>query len=84
MWQTTLANAAQWLRRPEVAKWISRSRLDAIAAAGRGIDPADPLRRELNRLFRENAIHAAVKIPQLLASLDGSEDQVMELDEARS
>jgi hypothetical protein len=73
MWQITLANAAQWLRRPEVAKWVSRSRLDAMGAARRGLDPADPRRRELNRLFREAAVNAVVKIPQLLATLDGAE-----------
>lgn len=73
MWQVTLANAAQWACRPEVARWISKSRLDAIGAARRGLDPADPRRREFARLFKETAIEAALKIPQLLAQLDGDE-----------
>ena len=73
MWQVTLANAAQWAGHPEVAKWASRSRLDAIGAARRGLDPADPRRREFNRLFRESAVEAALKIPQLLTQPDCDE-----------
>jgi NAD(P)-binding Rossmann-like domain len=73
MWQATLANAAQWTQRPEVARWISRSRLDAIGAARRGLEPADPRVPEFNRLFRETAVNAAIKIPQLLATLEGAE-----------
>jgi hypothetical protein len=73
MWQVTLTNAAQWAGHPEVAKWVTRSRLDAIGAARRGLDPADPRRREFNRLFRDTAVEAAFKIPQLLAQPNGAE-----------
>jgi hypothetical protein len=76
MWQITLANAAQWAERPKVAKWVTRSRLDAIAAARRGLDPADPRRYEFNRLFTETAVQAAFKIPELLAQPDGADRQV--------
>ena len=73
MWQVTLANAAQWAGHPEVAKWASRSRLDAIGAARRGLDPADPRRREFNRQFGGSAVEAALKIPQLLTRVDDNE-----------
>jgi hypothetical protein len=63
MWEPTLANAAQWAQRPDVRHWISRSRLNANAAAERGLDPADPRRRQLRDLFRESAAKAAAKIP---------------------
>jgi hypothetical protein len=66
MWQGTLANSAQWARRPEVRKWIARTRLDAIGAAGRGLDPADPRRHELRRELSETGARAAAKIPELL------------------
>ncbi|WP_433296965.1 NAD(P)-binding protein [Pseudonocardia sp. CA-142604] len=72
-WQPTLANAAEWAQRPDVRRWISRSRLNASAAAERGLDPADPRRRQLRDLFRESAAKAAAKIPHLLAGLDGAE-----------
>lgn len=66
MWQGTLANSAQWARRPEVRDWIARSRLDAIGAAARGLDPADPRPPELSRQLAETGAKAAVKIPELL------------------
>ena len=72
MWQATLLNAAQWARRPEVKHWVSRSRLDAVAAARRGLDPDDPRRRQLGGLFKRSAVEAAVKIPQLLEMHDSA------------
>ena len=72
MWQATLLNAAQWTRRPEVKHWVSRSRLDAVAAARRGLDPDDPHRRQLGGLFKRSAVEAAVKIPQLLEMHDSA------------
>jgi hypothetical protein len=73
MWQVTMANAGQWAQRPEIAKWISRSRLDAIGAARRGVDPADPRIQALSRVFKETLVLAVFKIPQLLAQPDGVE-----------
>jgi hypothetical protein len=73
MWQITLANAAQWMQRPEVARWVSHSRLDAIGAAARGLDSADPRRRQLNGQFGRSAVEAALRIPQLLARVDNEE-----------
>lgn len=70
MWLPTLANAAQWGQRPEIREWISHSRLNALGAAGRGLDPADPRRIEMRDLMRETALKAAMKIPQLLARAD--------------
>jgi hypothetical protein len=60
-------------QRPEVRRWISRSRLNANAAAERGLDPADPRRRQQRDLFRESAAKAAAKLPHLLAEPDDTE-----------
>jgi hypothetical protein len=73
LWQPTLANAAEWARRPEVAEWVSRSRLNSSAAAERGLDPADPRRRRLRGLLRAAGADAAVRIPHLLAMATGAE-----------
>jgi hypothetical protein len=73
MWLPTLANTAQWGQHPEVASWISRSRLNALGAAERGLDPADPRRPQLRALMRETAIKAAMRIPYLLGKLDSVE-----------
>lgn len=72
MWLPSLANAAEWARRPEVADWVARSRLNASAAAERGLDPADPRRRQLRGQMREFAVQAAAKIPHLLAAPHGT------------
>jgi hypothetical protein len=73
MWIPTLANVAQWAARPEVSSWISRSRLNALGAAGRGLDPADPRRQPLRELMRKTAVEAAMNIPRLLAQADSAE-----------
>jgi hypothetical protein len=75
LWQPTLANAAEWARRPEVAEWVSRSRLNSSAAAERGLDPADPRRRRLRGLLRTAGAEAAVRIPHLLAMAAGTDAQ---------
>lgn len=71
MWQVTLANAGQWAQRPEIANWISRSRLDALGAARRGVDATDPHHLELNHRLKKALVEAVFKIPQLLAQPDG-------------
>ena len=63
MWQVTMANAAQWAQRPQIAKSISRSRLDAISAARRGVDPADPGIHALNSVFKETLVQAVFSPP---------------------
>ncbi|WP_037078278.1 hypothetical protein [Pseudonocardia spinosispora] len=74
MWLPTLTNSAQWALRPEVSRWISGSRLNAIGAAGRGLDPADPRRHQLRDLMRETAIKAAMRIPELLTRFSEREE----------
>ncbi|MFI5612744.1 NAD(P)-binding protein [Amycolatopsis sp. NPDC051903] len=73
MWLPTLVNTARWRQRPEVARWVSRSRLNALGAAQRGLDPADPRRRELRDVMNRTAIEAAARIPHLLATPDHGE-----------
>lgn len=75
LWQPTLANAAAWSQRPEVAQWIARSRLNSSAAAERGLDPADSRRRKLRGLLRAAGAEAAVRIPRLLAMAGDAEQR---------